>query len=59
MIEQNSDYRLNNNLRNACNKDINQYCYDILGKFNNDLQAYIPYFSNSGKLYRICKCKKL
>lgn len=32
MIEQNMDYRFNNNLQNACKLDIKKYCFRIIGK---------------------------
>lgn len=33
LIEQNMDYRLNNNLQISCNEDIKKYCSDIIGKY--------------------------
>lgn len=32
MIEQNTDYRFNNNLQNACKVDIQQHCSGVIGE---------------------------
>lgn len=34
MIEQNSDYRFNNNLQSSCRDDIRNFCSDVIGKRN-------------------------
>lgn len=34
MIEQNSDYRFNNNLQSFCKDDIRMFCSKIIGKGN-------------------------
>lgn len=34
LIEQNSDYRFNNNLQSYCNYDIRIFCSKVIGKKN-------------------------
>lgn len=38
MIEQNTDYRFNNNLQDACKPDIKNYCADIIANEPQDLE---------------------
>ncbi|XP_063838932.1 Golgi apparatus protein 1 [Ostrinia nubilalis] len=38
MIEQNTDYRFNNNLQNACKDDVMKYCSDIIAHEPQDVE---------------------
>lgn len=61
MIEQNADYRLNNNLQHSCNTDINNFCADIIAKEPQDveLQGKVMYCLKKkfreGKLTAMCE----
>ncbi|XP_068621260.1 Golgi apparatus protein 1 [Battus philenor] len=38
MIEQNMDYRFNNNLQNACKSDIKKFCYKVIAMEPQDME---------------------